>query len=143
MSKWGGRKVARLTAIVLQTKGTICHLCLMDGADSPDHDPPRVQLLAAGVPDPDALGYLFPSHLACNVIRKDRPITDQLRHELRTKRLAMLGLSPVEVTLSPRFARRRPSFESTASPRKASLPLSPRFAPEKTGAARTESSDGR
>lgn len=88
MTGWAGRKVRRLVDLTLRTKGTTCHLCELPGADSADHEPPRSVLLIRGVPDPDDPDYLFPSHLLCNIRRKARPITDQLRTELRAARLA-------------------------------------------------------
>lgn len=88
-STWSGRKVPRLVAATLAAKGTICHLCLLPGADSADHNPPRHDLIRAGVQNPDQLRYLFPAHLVpCNKGRGRRPITPQLQLELRAKRLA-------------------------------------------------------
>lgn len=101
MSAWGGRKVRRLTLVTLATKGTTCHLCGEDGADSPDHDPPREDLVQAGVPNPDALVYLWPSHRLCNYRRNRRPITDDLREELRRKRRR--DRERATENLSPRF----------------------------------------
>jgi hypothetical protein len=121
---WGGRRVRRLLALVLFHKGDVCHLCGLPGADSPDHDPPRSVLMRRGVPDPDALDYLWPSHLGCNLTRNDGPITPALRARCRAKRLAALGLDD-RPDLSPRLAARRPRlFEPTAHPGKASLPVS-------------------
>lgn len=118
-SAWGGRRAQRLTAATLANKGTICHLCGLEGADSADHDPPRSVLLTDGVANPDALEYLWPAHrLPCNVVRKARPITPDLRAELREARLAALGEAATAVPLSPRFAGRRPFFPTAASPRK-------------------------
>ena len=88
MKQWGGRRVARLVAATLASKGTVCHLCLEPGADSADHDPPRSVLVRDGVPDPDALRFLYPAHLRCNVIRKARPVTPQLRAEIAAARAA-------------------------------------------------------
>lgn len=110
-TSWSGRKVPKLIAAVLHTKGRTCHLCGMDGADSADHDPPRSVLIAEGVVNPDAMRYLFPSHLQpCNLARGARPITDELRSELRAKRIRWLELRRAESSLSPRFARRRATF---------------------------------
>lgn len=107
MKAWGGRRVRRLIVAVLAFRGTTCHLCGLPGADSADHDPPRSVLIESGVPDPDLLVYLFPSHrLPCNVSRGARPITDELRAELRAKRLAYLGYRADDAALSPRFASR-------------------------------------
>lgn len=96
--KWGGRRIARLTAAVLATKGTVCHLCGETGADSADHNPPRSVLLREGITDPDAMRFLFPAHVRCNIIRKARPVTDQLRAELAQARA---GYTPAR--RSPRF----------------------------------------
>ncbi len=116
MKAWAGRRVQQLIAVVLEVKGTVCHLCGLDGANSADHDPPRSVLIAAGVPDPDALEYLFPSHrYPCNVTRKARPITEQLRAELLTLRRRYLERLEHARALSPRLARRRPSFERSQS----------------------------
>jgi hypothetical protein len=101
---WAGSRVRRLTTAVLTAKGTTCHLCSLPGADSPDHDPPRSTLIAQGWPDPDALRFLFPSHRLCNIRRKRRPITDELRTELRTARLADLAHNDDPVRRSTRFA---------------------------------------
>lgn len=109
-ARWGGRRVAPLIALTLATKGRTCHLCHLDGATSADHDPPRTVLLARGVANPDHPDYLWPAHLLCNQIRGARPISDQLRGECRAKMLAGLGKSAAPVTLSSRFASRRPSF---------------------------------
>ena len=60
------------------------------------------------MPDPDADAYLFPAHrYPCNVRRRDRPITDELRAECRAARLAYIGHDPEAErhALSPRFAR--------------------------------------
>jgi hypothetical protein len=81
---WGGTYAKRLVTAVLTNKGTTCHLCDGDGADSADHNPPRSVLIRAGVPNPDAMRYLFPVHWRpCNNYRKDRPVTDELRAECR------------------------------------------------------------
>lgn len=105
MSSWGGRKVSRLRALTLQTKGTTCHLCGLPGADSPDHDPPRSVLVASGCLNPDDLSYLHPAHLSCSQLRGTRPITPELKAECRTDRLRREGKATA--SLSPRFARLR------------------------------------
>lgn len=113
---WGGRRARRLVAHTLATKGTTCHLCGLPGADSADHDPPRSVLLAEGVPDPDHPRYLNPAHWRpCNHERSNRPLSDELRDELRTKRLASLGLAALPAALSPRFAGRRPVLEEATT----------------------------
>lgn len=106
---WGGHLTRKLTPIVLFHKGDTCHLCGLPGADSPDHDPPRSTLIRMGVPDPDHLDYLWPAHFRpCNNLRRNRDITDDLKAECRTARLASLGLDTPTPNLSPRFQRRRP-----------------------------------
>lgn len=75
-------------------------------ADSPDHDPPREDLIRAGVPDPDALVYLWPSHWICNVRRGRRPITPELLATLRRQYLADQTRAAAALALSPRFKRR-------------------------------------
>jgi hypothetical protein len=140
-STWGGRRAQRLVASTLLNKGTTCHLCDLEGADSADHDPPRSVLLAQGVANPDQARYLFPAHrYPCNIKRKAREITDELRAELRAARLAALGLAETAVPLSPRFASRRPFFPTGHDPRKVTPPVSPRGAPEKTGRRQTRPS---
>jgi len=125
MSKWGGRKVRRLTVLVLANKGTVCHLCGGPGADSPDHDPPRSVLVARGVPDPDALAYLWPAHLLCNQIRRDRPLTPALLAEVRARRAVLLARRAARADLSPRFAARRPGFSRGHTASEASPSASP------------------
>jgi hypothetical protein len=107
-SRWGGRKVKRLAALVVATKGSTCHLCELEGADSPDHNPPRADLLAAGVLYPDQLAYLWPAHRLCNVRRKRRPITPALKVELRARRLEDLRVARATAAAvrSSRFAGR-------------------------------------
>lgn len=115
MKTWGGRRVRLLVQLVLEVKGTTCHLCGLPGADSADHDPPRSVLVASGCPDPDALEYLHPAHrVPCNVGRRARPITDALRAELRALRLRAEGRATA--SLSPRFARHRADFLRAADP---------------------------
>lgn len=100
---WGGNRARQLVRACLTLKGTTCHLCGLGGADSADHNPPRSQLIQAGVRDPDAMRFLFPAHYApCNRDRRDRPITDELRAELRNRLLTMHRVKPGR---SARFAR--------------------------------------
>ena len=120
VKRWGGRESTRLVAYTLATKGTVCHLCASGhpddpdpvghGADSADHEPPRVQLLRLGVANPDDPRYLVPAHLRCNLRRKDRPLTPELRVKLREARMTDLGLTATAsaVRLSPALAARRP-----------------------------------
>lgn len=110
MSRWGGRRVRALILMTIAAKGTVCHLCGLDGATSADHDPPRTVLLGQGVANPDHPDYLWPAHLLCNQVRGARPLSDSLREECRVKMLAALGRVPAPVALSPSFAARRPSF---------------------------------
>jgi len=126
---WAGRHAQRLTALVLLTKGNVCHLCDQVGADSADHNPPRSVLIASGVADPDDLAYLFPAHrYPCNVKRKAREITEQLRDELREARRRHLQRLDASTRLSPSLARRRPTLLRAAhTPGRYSFPpISPR-----------------
>lgn len=120
VSEWSGRKVRRLIDLTLATKGTTCHICGLPGADSADHDPPRSVLIAAGMPDPDDPRYLFPSHrYPCNIRRKARALTLDLRRAMRAARLDYLDalgtplvdppplVDDAPPSSSPRFARRR------------------------------------
>jgi hypothetical protein len=103
--------VRQLIDLTLATKGTVCHLCGLPGADSADHDPPRSVLVRAGVLDPDLPTYLHPAHWTpCNNRRKARPVTPELRAELRAERLSLLGqCEPVNV--SSMFADRARFFD--------------------------------
>lgn len=107
--QWGGRRAAELTAATIATKGSLCHLCGLDGATSADHDPPRRDLIARGVLDPDLLEFLFPAHLLCNQRRGLRPVTDELRAELRARRLEELETVG---RLSPLLEQRRPAHRA-------------------------------
>jgi hypothetical protein len=132
MTGWNGRRVRRLIDLVLQLKGTRCHLCLDPGADSVDHDPPRSVLIAQRVPDPDALCYLHPSHLSCNRRRKARPITAALRAELQLRRLdpgAAAARAASTADASPRFDSLRADERS----RRITCPPSPRWAEKSAG----------
>lgn len=60
------RYTARRNRRLVLEDNDVCHLCGLPGADTVDHDPPRKYLVAAGVPDPDAIEYLRPAHLKCN-----------------------------------------------------------------------------
>jgi hypothetical protein len=102
--RWGGRRAQLLVQATLTSKGRTCHLCQLPGANSADHDPPRSELIRAGIADPDALRFLFPAHLLCNVLRKARPITDDLRAELRARLLESRRVGTPAV--SARFAQR-------------------------------------
>lgn len=115
MSSWSGRLARELTAACLTMRGRVCHLCGLDGATSADHDPPRQDLVESGVANPDDLAYLFPSHLKCNQRRGRRPVTAELRAELRSRRLADLSsVSRLSSTLeSRRPAYRRPDLPAS------------------------------
>lgn len=77
---WGGRKVAALTALVLSTYGTSCHLCGGPGANSSDHVVPRSK---GGGHD---LSNLRPSHRGCNIARGDLDLDQWFRkHPLPTR----------------------------------------------------------
>lgn len=121
VGEWAGRKVRRLIRLTLQIKGTTCHLCGQPGANSADHDPLRRDLLRAGVPDPDSIVYLWPSHKLCNLRRGTRPVTPQLRAELR--RRMTTEPEPADGIRSSRFA----SFFDSSAPLGSSGPslLSP------------------
>lgn len=67
---WSGRYARRLTATTLAAKGTVCHLCRLDGADSADH------VIARSKGGPDTLDNLMPSHRACNSARGDLDLAD-------------------------------------------------------------------
>lgn len=99
---WGGRRAQRLVTATLTAKGRTCHLCELGGANSADHEPPRSVLIRAGIQDPDALRFLFPSHLACNIFRNAKPITAELRAACRER---MLSIHHVTAARSARFAR--------------------------------------
>lgn len=107
MTDWSGRRARELTSACLAMRGTICHLCGLDGATSADHNPPRQDLIEAGCLTPDDLAYLFPAHLRCNQRRGRRPVTDELRAELRARRLA--DLEPAGSRLSSVLEARRPN----------------------------------
>src|SRR5690606_2461474 len=107
---WSGRRVRRLVNATLAWKGRTCHLCGEPGANSADHDPPRSVLLARGVPNPDDVGlYLWPAHKVCNLRRQKRPVTPELKAELRRRFLREPTPSP-DAARSSRFAR---FFDST------------------------------
>lgn len=63
------RQRARLTAQVLATYGTVCHLCRTEGATTADHLIPRT---AGG---PNTLANCRPAHRDCNVKRGSMPLT--------------------------------------------------------------------
>lgn len=80
MRAWAGRYCQRLTALCLETKGTVCHLCSQDGADTADHVVPRSK---GGTDD---LSNLEPAHQACNSARQDLDLADWFaRHPLPTR----------------------------------------------------------
>lgn len=131
VADWAGRRVARLVRQTIHEKGDVCVLCGYTGADSADHNPPRSVLLRAGVPDPDALEFLFPAHrYPCNITRQARPITPELRAELRARFEAHIARVSHRADLSPRFASRGPS----------SLTIAPSEAPRPPSIYRTDSS---
>jgi 5-methylcytosine-specific restriction endonuclease McrA len=63
------RQRRALTAQVLAVKGTVCHLCGVDGATTADHIIPR----AAG--GPNTLANCNPAHEDCNTARGGMPLT--------------------------------------------------------------------
>jgi hypothetical protein len=128
-SSWSGRKVGRLVALTLASKGTTCHICRLPGADSADHDPPRSVLLAMGMPNPDDPAYLFPAHrYPCNVRRKARAITDDLRQMMRDARLDWCRAQGIEVDDRSDHWTLPASQSSDHSSDSPSAPLSPRWA---------------
>lgn len=70
MKPWAGRYCQRLTALTLATKGTVCHLCGQDGADTADHVIPRSK------GGPDTLDNLEPAHGPCNYARQDKTMSE-------------------------------------------------------------------
>ena len=72
-----GRRLRELVDLVLAVKGTRCHLCGQDGADTADHVIPR----AAG--GDHTVDNCEPAHRACNLARGALPL-DQwyARHPL-------------------------------------------------------------
>ena len=60
MSEWGGRRAQRLVALTLATYGTLCHLCMEDGATTADHVIPRKH------GGDDSIENLRPAHKLCN-----------------------------------------------------------------------------
>jgi 5-methylcytosine-specific restriction endonuclease McrA len=71
--RWAGRKVAALTALVLSTYGTVCHLCGQPGATSADHLVPRSK------GGDHSIANMRPSHLGCNIARGDMDLTEWRR----------------------------------------------------------------
>lgn len=68
--QWGGRKLARMRALVLATYGTTCHLCEQPGADTIDHLVP-----ACEAPHLEfELRNMRPAHGSCNYARGARPL---------------------------------------------------------------------
>lgn len=70
---WGGRKTYAITALVLATYGTSCHLCGGGGANSPDHVVPRSK--GGG----HELANLRPAHRSCNRARGDMDLAEWFR----------------------------------------------------------------
>ena len=74
---WSGRRVLRLTRLVLETYGDTCHLCARAGATTADHLIPR----SAG--GDDSLENLRPAHSSCNSSRQAMPLEEWFtRHPL-------------------------------------------------------------
>lgn len=73
MSRWGGRKAARLTRLMLATYGPVCHLCgePIDLARRwPDRDSATADhLVPRSRGGSDDLANLRPAHLRCNSSR--------------------------------------------------------------------------
>lgn len=66
-----------MTALVLATYGTVCHLCLRGGATTRDHIIPKSK------GGPDSVENCRPAHHRCNSRRQDRPLTAALLAEFR------------------------------------------------------------
>src|SRR5690606_20478116 len=85
-------------------------ICAANPARTPQIMIPRSVLLARGVPNPDDVGlYLWPAHKVCNLRRQKRPVTPELKAELRRRFLREPTPSP-DAARSSRFAR---FFDST------------------------------
>lgn len=80
---WGGREAQRLTALCLAAKGTRCHLCDQDGADTADHIVPRSK---GGT---DGLDNLAPAHGSCNYARGDLDLSEWFARHPRPVRPAL------------------------------------------------------
>ena len=80
---WGGRYAQRLTALCLAVKGTRCHLCGGDGADSADHIRPRSTSLD------DSLANLAPAHQGCNSARGAMPLSEWFATHPKPRREAL------------------------------------------------------
>lgn len=68
--EWGGRRAQEMVVLTLETYGTICRLCGLDGADSADHIMPRSKA-------PELtweLTNLRPAHKRCNEARGNREL---------------------------------------------------------------------
>ncbi|WP_280383347.1 HNH endonuclease [Nocardia wallacei] len=70
---WHGRRASRLTALVLATYGTTCHLCRGAGATTADHVIPRSR------GGPHSLANMRPAHHGCNSARGDMDLTEWFR----------------------------------------------------------------
>jgi 5-methylcytosine-specific restriction endonuclease McrA len=76
-----GRRWQAFVAHVLTVKGTVCHLCRTDGADSADHITP----ISKGGHQ-FALDNAAPAHLACNKARGNLDLADWFaRHPIPTR----------------------------------------------------------
>ncbi len=76
---WGGRRAQVWVAQVLDTYGTVCHLCRHDQADSGDHLRPRITHphLAYDVANGRPVHHKpCPTcGVRCNIRRKAKPVT--------------------------------------------------------------------
>src|SRR5699024_3617471 len=74
---WSGRRVLRLTRLVLESYGDTCHLCARAGATTADHLIPR------SLGGDDSLENLRPAHSSCNSARQAMPLEEWFaRHPL-------------------------------------------------------------
>lgn len=75
---WSGRYSATLTAATLDTYGTVCHLCGLDGSTTADHLHPRSK------GGPDTVENLRPAHRSCNSRRQAMPLEQWFAGRPRT-----------------------------------------------------------
>lgn len=77
---WSGRYARTMTALCLETYGTVCHLCGGPGATTADHIIPRKH---GGT---NALSNLAPAHQSCNSARGAMTLEEWFtRHPLRSR----------------------------------------------------------
>ena len=104
---WSGRRVQRLTALVLSTYGDVCHLCARAGATTADHIVPRSH---GGT---DALDNLRPAHSSCNSARQAMPLAEWFRrHPIEVEPI----VEPSRVWLSARSLAELAHFLAVLKP---------------------------